>query len=421
MKTTERPSSLDSYREVENWLFDQTPNYHLRGGREYRPGVQAVQQLLKAMGNPERKLNAIHIAGTNGKGSVAHLIASIYQEGNYRTGLFTSPHIVDFRERIKIDGQCIPQAVVLDFVRHYRALFEELQVSFFEITTAMAFAHFAREQVAIAVVETGLGGRLDATNVLSPELAIITHIGLDHTSILGHSLRAIAKEKAGIIKRQTPVLIGRKQQATTALFRQIAEQKNAPIHYATPTALSSPLMGQFQQENTATAVCAVNLLNASFPLEQQAVRQGVMKVVENTQLKGRLQVLQRDPLVLLDAAHNPPSVQQLMKEVEQMRYEQLHIVYGAAKDKDSKRIFSLFPPTAHYYFCVFDSQRSLKQHHLAELAEQAALNYSVFLSPTAALDRAREQAGKQDAILLFGSFLFMADILRHCADTDKSQ
>jgi dihydrofolate synthase/folylpolyglutamate synthase len=359
-----------TYKETVDWLFAQLPNYQLQGGSAYKPGLENITQLLKLTGNPEKGLRFFHVAGTNGKGSVSNMLASILQEHGFKTGLFTSPHLTDFRERIRINGALISENFVVDFVARYKDHWQEINPSFFEITTAMAFAAFKQNECDICVIETGLGGRLDSTNVIEPEISIITNIGLDHTAFLGDTLEEIAFEKAGIIKKNTPVVIGEWNEKTLPVFEKAATEKNAELVLAKKVnGYQTDLGGTFQQINISTVITATEILNKSgWSFKPEKVKLGLMQVQKNTGFKGRFQILQHNPTVLIDAAHNEAGVKVLFAEINRLQFEKLHLIYGAANDKDLQTIFKLFPKKAHYYFSEFDSKRTTKVDEFQKLA-----------------------------------------------------
>jgi dihydrofolate synthase/folylpolyglutamate synthase len=402
---------LRDYDTVIDWLFNQLANYQQQGTSAYKPGLTTIKSLLAKLGNPQNDFPSIHIAGTNGKGSVTHMIASIYQENGYKTGVFTSPHIVDFRERIKVNGQLIDKDFVLDFVNKNKALIEDLGATFFEITTAMAFLAFKQEEVDIAIIETGLGGRLDSTNVLFPELSIITNIGIDHTQFLGNTLTEIATEKGGIIKENIPVLVGDDQQETRLVFERISQEKEAPLHYPLDEEVETDLLGRFQKSNAKLAYSAVRILNNRFNIVDDKVVAGLNKVAENTKLIGRFQLLQDEPKVILDAAHNPAGIKNLLKEVSHFNFDKLQLIYGGSNDKDVDEIFSILPKEANYYFTEFDSSRSLQKSDFDRIGQLYGLSYSTHSSPEHALCQAKTDSGKSSLILVFGSFFIMKDIL----------
>ena len=408
MNTTPK---FESYQDAVDWLFIQLPNYQKEGLKAYKPGLETILALLLAFDNPHNKFKAIHIAGTNGKGSVAHLLASAYQEGGYKVGVFTSPHITDFRERVKINGEYVSEQKVLGFVNQNATIIKELNATFFEITTALAFQVFADEKVDVAIIETGLGGRLDSTNVLDPLAAVITNIGMDHQQFLGDTLELIAAEKGGIIKQNRPVIVGKRQEETTDVFQRIAKEKNALLLNAVACDYPSDLLGGFQKENISTAFTTIEILQDTLPIKQRFVKSGFLKVAKNTNFKGRFQKLSDQPLTILDAAHNVDGVSNLMNEIKHLDFEHLHLVYGASNDKDVREILELLPNDASYHFVEFDSPRSMKREQFSELANDLSLQYSVHLGAKAALDMATKKAANKDLILLFGSFYIMSELI----------
>jgi len=402
-----------SYKETVDWLFKQLPNYQLQGGSAYKPGLDNIKELLKQIGNPEKNLRCIHIAGTNGKGSVSNMLASIFQENGYKTGLFTSPHLHDFRERIKINGQMISEQFVIDFVSQYKDDWEKIEPSFFEITTAMAFAAFKENECEICIIETGLGGRLDSTNVIVPELSIITNIGIDHTAFLGNTLAEIAFEKAGIIKENVPVVIGEANQETRAVFEKVAKEKNAELIFAKQrAAIETDLAGFFQQKNASTVYTAIKKLRElGWNLSPEKVAEGFKNVRKNTNFKGRFQILTHNPIVLVDAAHNVDGIKVLLSEIAQMEFKKLHLIFGASNDKDVARIFELFPKDAEYYFSEFDSKRSMTTEDFQELAHKNKLKADFFSYSGDAIAAAYQVAEDDDLICVFGSFYLIESFL----------
>lgn len=411
MEEISKLKHFNTYKEVIDWLFVQLPNYQAQGSVAYKPGLDNIKLLLNGIGNPERRIKTIHIAGTNGKGSVAHMISAIYQANEYSVGTFTSPHISDFRERIKLNGQMVPEQFVIDFVNQNKELIDQADATFFEINTAMAFQYFAEQQVDIAVIETGLGGRLDSTNVLIPEISVITSIGIDHSEFLGNSIAEISREKGGIIKPNVPVVIGAEQSEAIEELSLIAINKLAPIHYPEAEMFDIDLLGMYQQRNAQIAVCAVNVLRNMYPIKDDAVAYGLSHIVALTNLKGRFQLLQRKPLVILDAAHNPSGVEGLMAEVNELEFDQLHMVYGSASDKDLDSIFANFPLNAQYYFTEFNSKRSTKSEKYKELGKQFKLEFDLYSNPKNALENAIMNATENDLVIVFGSFYMMDEIL----------
>ena len=401
-----------SYTEVVNWLFRQVPNYQHQGGVAYKPGLSRVIDLLDLLDNPHKKIKTIHIAGTNGKGSVSHILAAIFQMHGYKTGLFTSPHITDFRERIKINGQMIDQNFVVDFIQNIRSNFESINPSFFEITTAMAFTAFENQKCDIAIIETGLGGRLDSTNVLLPELAIITNIGIDHTSFLGNTLTEIASEKAGIIKPSIPVVIGDADKKLYPLFENAAKNHNAEIVFSQniqQPIYKTDLLGQFQQRNIHTVMQAVKLLQNTWKLDSERIKRALLKIIPLANFKGRMQKIGESPTILLDAAHNVNGIINLFQEIKQLNNTKLHIIFGASNDKDWKEMVRVMPKDAAYYFTEFNSPRSVTQKQFKN-EFQSKLNFKTFTNVETALNQAKETAVATDTLLICGSFYLMEKI-----------
>ncbi|MEX1000678.1 MAG: folylpolyglutamate synthase/dihydrofolate synthase family protein [Crocinitomicaceae bacterium] len=400
------------YNSVIDWLFNQLPNYQAQGTSAYKPGLDTIEKFLKTIGNPHNKFKSVHIAGTNGKGSVAHIMAAIYQKNGYKTGVFSSPHISDFRERVKINGSYIPQKDVVDFLKTNFRLIQELEVTFFEITTALAFTYFAKEEVDIALVETGLGGRLDATNVLYPELSVITSIGMDHMQFLGDNLTSIAKEKAGIIKPKTPVVIGDLIPEAEKAVREKATECEVELIKAKPANLPSDLVASYQEQNKGIAITAIESLEHKFPVDQEKLKQALLQVTALTGFRARFQKIQSDPTIIVDVAHNADGVKALFKEIKALSYDRLHLIYGTSADKDLQAVFDQFPKDAAYYFTTFDSPRSLSVEAFEKLAKQYQLNHQLFKKPQKALELAKTVASASDLIIVFGSFYIMSAVFQ---------
>lgn len=382
--------------------------------RGYRIDLENTHRLMEVLEHPERKFRCIHVAGTNGKGSVSHMLASVLQEAGFKTGLYTSPHLIDFRERVRINGQLIPEQAAMDFVATNREVFDTIGLSFFEYTVGLAFDYFARQQVDIAIIETGLGGRLDSTNVVSPLLCGITNIGLDHQDTLGETLEAIAGEKAGIIKPGIPVVIGRRQAETKAVFEQMATRQNAPLHYAESMELpelSVTLEGSYQQENARTAVALLSLLPAEFSVPTNTMEKGVQNVYRNTGLLGRWQTLATKPLVICDNGHNTEGITTVLENIAATPHNKLHIVFGAVAEKELNAIFTMLPANASYYYCRPDIPRGLAVQTLVEQAELAGRAGRSFLSVGEAVKAARVQANDDDLIFIGGSTFVVAEAL----------
>ena len=390
--------------------------------------------LDKHFGHPHQKFKSIHIAGTNGKGSCSHSIASVLQSAGYKVGLYTSPHLIDFRERIKVNGVCISEQAVVDFVEHEWAFFEPLHPSFFELTTALAFKYFAEQNIDFAVVEVGLGGRLDCTNIITPILSIITNISLDHTQFLGDTPEKIAREKAGIIKRSVPVVIGEATEQTRPVFQARAEEQGAPIMFAEsmPEVLTSiasangeivyqtqnygelwsELSGSYQQKNMNTVLCALNKLRKMGMLkDEECIRNGVANVCERTGLMGRWQRIQSNPTVICDTGHNVGGWKYLSKQLNDLRCRQLRIVFGMVDDKDIDTVMSLLPASAQYYFTRATTQRAIPEQQIKEISLRFKLQGETFPTVAEAYQQALEDADKDDFIFVGGSSYIVADFL----------
>ncbi len=405
---------MQTYDEVTQWLFSQTPVFQNQGATAYKPGLAKMQAFSARLGNPHQNYPSLHIAGTNGKGSTAHLLASSLQEMGYKVGLYTSPHLLDFSERIRVNGQVIAKEYVVDFVQEYHSFFLSEQLSFFEITVGMALAYFAQRQVDYAVIEVGLGGRLDATNIITPQLAVITNIGLDHTEFLGDSLAQIAYEKAGIIKENIPVVIGETQKETLAVFKAQAKEKKAPLHFAEKTQLPEfplDLMGSYQEKNKRTTYKALQVLLAEDELPQKAI-DGFAKVKKNTGLRGRWELIDQHPEIVADVTHNAEGFKMVAQQLKEKKFEgELHLVLGFVKGKKMEAIFSLLPKNAHYYFCAPSIPRALAVEEVLVIAENHGLNARAFPSPANALEMARQVAKPKDFIYVGGSTFVVAEIL----------
>ena len=405
-----------NYKETAEWMFEKLPMYQQQGKTAYRKDLTNTILLAKHLENPEKDLKFIHIAGTNGKGSTAHTISSILMEAGYKVGLFTSPHLKDFRERIKIDGKEISQEYVTDFIAENKDFFEHNNLSFFEMTTGLALQYFKAKKVDIVVMETGMGGRLDSTNIIIPIISVITNIGLDHVQFLGDTLEKIASEKAGIIKQNIPVVIGEYTAETKPVFEQTAKGENAPIYFASDlqnAALESDLKGAYQKSNMKTVKQAIDVINQTgeFKISAEACRLGMLSVVKNTGLLGRWQVLQQNPTVICDTAHNKHGLTIVLQQLKESTYDNLHIVLGLVNDKDLKEILSLFPTNSKYYFCSPNISRGLDVSILAEKATEFSLIGNSFSSVSEAYKSAASQALPTDLIYVGGSTFVVAEIL----------
>ena len=403
-----------NYNQTVSWLYQKLPMFQRTGVSAYKKDLGNIRALMEHLGNPHEKFKSIHVAGTNGKGSTTHMLASIFQESGYKTGLTTSPHLKDFRERIRLNGKTCSEEFVIDFVEKNAAFIESLQASFFEVSIAMAFTYFAQEKVDIAIVETGLGGRLDSTNIITPELSIITNIGLDHTGILGETLSEIASEKAGIIKPNVPVIIGESSTEIQAVFIQKAVETNSKIHFAEEFIFpnyDSDLKGIYQEKNKRTVLTAIEMLNKQgFEISQNAIQSGLKNVISNTGLRGRWEILQENPTIIADTAHNPHGLAEIQKQLSQTNYENLHLVLGFVNDKDVLSILEFFPKDAQYYFCQPDVPRKLE---LDELKKMIPQNLKAEFIPDVrqALEKAKSKAGKSDLIYVGGSTFVVAEII----------
>jgi dihydrofolate synthase/folylpolyglutamate synthase len=387
--------------------------YQQKGIVALNAKMDNIIEFSNLLGNPEKKFKSIHVAGTNGKGSCSHMLASILQEAGYKVGLYTSPHLKDFRERIKINGQMVGEKFVVDFITEHKAFLEFKKLSFFEMTVGMAFSYFAAEKVDIAIVEVGLGGRLDSTNIITPEVSLITNIGLDHTHILGDTLEKIALEKAGIIKPKVPVVISEQQPETVMIFTLIAHQLQSEIVFADALDLpnyKTDLLGEYQQQNVRGAVAAIKQLE-NFKVSETAIVKGLQKVVQNTGLLGRWQILQEKPMVVCDTAHNKEGLYYVLRQIAKQQYEQLHIVLGFVSDKDVKGVLALFPREAKYYFVKPNISRGMDVKLLSELAHSQGIEGEVFNSVEEGLKAALAAAKSDDFIYVGGSTFVVAEIV----------
>jgi len=395
-------------------MYSQLPMYQRQGKTAFKKDLTNSINLANKLSNPQFLFKTIHVAGTNGKGSTSHMLASILQEAGYNVGLYTSPHLKDFRERIKINGNLISKQYVVDFITKNKTFFELNKLSFFEMTVGLAFKYFADKHVDIAVIEVGLGGRLDSTNIIKPELTIITNIGLDHTQFLGYTLKDIAKEKAGIIKPNIPVVIGEKQKENSDVFKLIASKNNSPIYFASENIkeiLKTDLKGIYQKHNVKTVFQSVKLLQKkNLNISEINIKNGLLHVVKNTGLKGRWQQLQSNPKVICDTAHNKEGLYYVMQQIKLEKYQQLHIVLGVVNDKNLDAILPLFPKTAIYYFCKPNIPRGLDQNELLQKATEFHLKGNSYSSVIKAYSTALSNAEEQDFIYCGGSNFVVAEL-----------
>ena len=403
------------YRRAVDWMCSALPMFQKVGSAAYRPGLENTEYLMDYLGHPERGLRCIHVAGTNGKGSTSSMLASVLMEAGYRTGLYTSPHLIDFRERMRVDGEMIPKEFVADFVERHLDFFTAHSFSFFEMTTAMAFCWFRACGVDVAVVETGLGGRLDSTNVVMPDLSVITNIALDHTAILGDTRVQIAGEKAGIIKPGVPVLIGENDPEIEPVFRAKAAREGAPLYFTDHGIrledYPCPLEGDYQRFNIAAVVAACGILRESWKLDPQTVRRGIARVVDNTHLQGRWQVLFRRPLVVCDTGHNVNGIGEIVRQISHTPKDRLFMVFGMVNDKDVDGVLALLPKAAQYCFAQASVQRALDSRELARRAARFSLRGEAYPDCESAFRAAQQQAGPQDMIFVGGSTFVVADVL----------
>ena len=405
-----------NYQETINWMFNQLPMYQLQGASAYKKDLTNAHLLTAHLDNPQEKIKCIHVAGTNGKGSTSHMLASILQEAGYKVGLYTSPHLKDFRERIKITGKDISEEFVTDFINEHKSFFESNDLSFFEMTVGLAFDYFAKEKVDIAVIEVGMGGRLDATNVITPMVSVITNIGLDHMQFLGNTLESIAFEKAGIIKSNIPVIIGEYTPETQPVFVAKAKECNSELFFAADLIFenyTSDLIGDYQLHNKKTVLQTIAVLNTQkvFKITPDDTKSGLLNVVKNTGLQGRWQQLSEFPRAICDTAHNRNGLEIVLNQIKKEDFDSLHIVLGVVNDKDLEDILPLFPKEANYYFCKPNIPRGLDPQILKQKAAHFDLKGEVYISVSEAYQRAIENATKSDFIFIGGSTFVVAEIL----------
>ena len=401
-----------TYQQCLDWLFNQLPMYQRTGSISYKADIGNIVQATEKLGNPHKDFKSIHIAGTNGKGSTSHLIASVLQEAGYKTGLYTSPHLKDFRERIRINGEMIKQEYVIQFITENKDWFSQIGMSFFEMTVALAFDHFAKEKVDMAIIEVGLGGRLDSTNIIQPELSIITNIGLDHTNLLGDSIEKITKEKGGIIKPNTTVIIGRKQNKTKAIFDQIAHNNKSNLHYAENCDYESDLKGNYQKENINTAYTAIKILRSKgWSIKDYHIKNGFKNVQKNTSLLGRWMIMGDKPKIICDTAHNVDGIESVFKQIFNLKFQNLHIVFGVVEDKKIDNILKLLPKNAQYYLCQAKIPRAMDVNQLHKKVHEHQLSSNYFKSVASALKHAKLSAKENDLIFIGGSTFVVAEII----------
>ena len=427
-----------NYKETLDWMFNKLPMYQRIGAAAYKADLNTTIEILDYLNNPQDNFKSVHIAGTNGKGSTSHSLASVFQAAGFKTGLYTSPHLRDFRERIRINGEMISEDNVVTFIEQHKQKLEELELSFFEMTVAMAFDYFSKEKVDIAIIEVGMGGRLDSTNVIHPELSLITNISLDHVKFLGDCEEKIAAEKAGIIKEQIPIVIGETQERSKDVFINKAEEKNSPISFADKifecrkkdevaldyhtydiyknnelyiSDLKFPLLGNYQKKNLATIICALDILKNKFDISQNNICDGLLNVVKATGLMGRWQVINKNPLAIADTGHNVAGINEVKRQLAETKFEKLHFVLSVVNDKDIDGILELLPKDAEYYYCKADIPRGLGADILAEKATNCGLNGKVYNSVKEAYAAACNNAKENDLVFVGGSNFTVAEVV----------
>lgn len=432
---------MKSYQDTIDYLYNQLPQFSKLGASAIKKDLININKLCKLLGNPQEKFKSIHVAGTNGKGSTSHMLASVLQTSGYKTGLYTSPHLLDFRERIRVNGEMISHEQVIRFVDDNKVLIEEIQPSFFEVTVALAFHHFAKQKVDIAVIEVGLGGRLDSTNIISPILSVITNISLDHVSILGNTVQEIALEKAGIIKENTPVVISEKDSCSAAVFEKSAQENHSKITFISDIlktkivekgnnflnvnvfriqntkddeTYSLDLTGNYQRKNLAGVLGAIEELKLlGYSISKDQTIYALAHIKENTGMQGRWQTLSEHPLILCDTGHNEKGWKEIVLNIQQQSYHQLHMVIGAMADKDIESLLNILPKEAEYYFCKPNFDRALDEQVLTSKALEKGLNSKAYSSIALAIKAARKNAQQDDFIFIGGSSFVVAEALEH--------
>ncbi len=406
---------MKTYQDTVDWMFQQLPMFQRIGKQAFKKDLSNTLKLAEHLEHPEKEFKSIHVAGTNGKGSVSHMLASIFQSAGYKTGLYTSPHLKDFRERIRINGRVISQEDVISFIEQNQIFLAQNKLSFFEMTVGMAFDYFAKEKVDIAIIETGMGGRLDSTNIITPELSVITNIGMDHTAFLGNDLSEIAGEKAGIIKKNIPVVIGEKHKETSFVFESKAKEEAAEIMFAEDSSYPkyhTDLKGDYQKKNLKTVLASLEVLKLKgWNIQEEAIINGLNNVKLHTGLQGRWDVLREKPKVICDTAHNAEGLKLVLKQLNKEKYQHLHIVLGVVNDKDLSTVLPLFPKEARYYFAKPNVPRGLDVGMLQKEAEKYGLEGGKFDSVHEAFLAAEEEALDQDLIFIGGSNFTVAEIL----------
>jgi len=426
------------YKQTLDFMFRQLPMYQRQGAAAYKADLKNSILFDNYLNNPHKKFKSIHIAGTNGKGSVSHMLASILQTAGYKVGLYTSPHLKDFSERIKINGKKIPKKFVVDFIKNTKNIIEQIKPSFFEMTVFMAFDFFAKQNVDIAVIEVGMGGRLDSTNVINPLISVITNIGKDHTQFLGQTLQKIASEKAGIIKKNIPVIIGKTQDETYNIFKQKAKTTNSDIYFAdksykinysliTTNNLQNifltdlqkkqqqnyliDLLGDYQKQNLITTIKTIDLLKQKLKITDNNIKKGLQNIIKNTGLKGRWQILSNNPKIICDTGHNFDGISAIVKQLKNTPYKQLHLVLGFVNDKNFSNLLDLFPQDAKFYFAKANIPRGLNVDIIAKYAKSKKLNFKTFTSVNNAFISAKQESTPNDVVFVGGSTFVVAEVL----------
>ena len=400
------------YKKTVDYLFQRLPFYQREGSIAYKKDIGNIIYATKHLNNPHKKFKSIHIAGTNGKGSTAHMLKSILMESGLKIGLYSSPHLKDLRERIKINGEMISKKDVISFVKENKKKFEKIDLSFFEFMVALSFDYFAKKKVDIAIIETGLGGRLDSTNIITPILSIITNISIDHTNLLGNTIEKIALEKAGIIKKNVPVVIGKKD-TTKAIFNRIAKEKKSIITYSNKKEYESDLKGKYQAENINTAVTAISVLQkiSSFKINSKDITSGLLNTVKNTGILGRWQTLKNRPLIICDIGHNVDGIKNVVEQIKSIKYRKLHFVFGTVNDKEILKILVQLPKDAEYYFCEANIPRAMNCEKLKKLASKYNLTGKEYQNVKEALKSAEMNSDGDDLIFIGGSTFVVSEIL----------
>ena len=409
---------MSKFEQYTDYLFSQVPMFQNVGGKAYKEGLENTHILDEHFGHPHTKFRTIHIAGTNGKGSCSHTIASVLQEAGYKVGLFTSPHLTDFRERIRVNGKMISEQYVMDFIDNERSFFEPLYPTFFELTTAMAFKYFAEKKVDVAVIEVGLGGRLDCTNIITPDLCVITNISFDHVQYLGDTLAKIASEKAGIIKPHVPVVIGETQEETKPVFIAKAAEEQADIIFAEQfqpeDSFQYELTGLYQAKNKQTSLCAIEqLIQQGYHISKEHIQNGLLHIVRNTGLKGRWQTIQQHPTVICDTGHNVGGITYVARQLKEQECDTLRIVFGMVSDKDVNTVLELMPKNAVYYFCQASVKRAMPHNELKKLGKIHGLAGNSYKTVENAYKKAIKQSNAKDVIFVGGSTFVVADFLSY--------